>query len=105
MTSPRWLAQLQDLAVQHRHPQAIDVLVDEDEVAFDQRRHHRGRGMRKGSYRKERTTSTSRIIGKNDREYSTITGSRGFCEPSPPGTTVCIRRGLKNSESISQMTR
>ena len=40
-------------------------------------------GMRNGSNRNERISSTIRITGKNERAYSTTTGSRTFSGALP----------------------
>ncbi len=59
-------------------------------------------GMRNGSNRNERITSTSRMIGKNERAYSTTTGSRAAAAGSPPAART--RAGRNTYASTAQTT-
>src|SRR6185369_12284768 len=60
-------------------------------------------GIRKGSNKNERITSTSRRIGKNDFAYSTMTGSAGGGD-SIAAAAASIRARLSSSTSRSQTT-
>ncbi len=53
-------------------------------------------GMRNGSNRNERITSTIRMTGKNERAYSTTSGSRMFSGATPLTLAAATRCGLKN---------
>src|SRR5918993_1639458 len=57
-------------------------------------------GIRNGSNRNERITSTIRMIGKNERAYSTTTGSRSVATSPLAATTRC---GLRTHASAAQI--
>src|SRR5262245_27947557 len=59
-------------------------------------------GMRNGSNRNERISSTIRMIGKKERAYSTITGSRSGALPARVPAR-CSRIGRKYQTSAAQM--
>ncbi len=61
-------------------------------------------GMRNGSNRNERISSTIRITGKNERAYSTTTGSRTLSGAPPLAVTAATRCGLNSQLSTPQMT-
>ena len=61
-------------------------------------------GMRNGSNRNERISSTIRITGKNERAYSTTTGSRTFSGAPPLAAAAATRCGLNSQLSTPQMT-
>src|SRR3954470_10986107 len=61
-------------------------------------------GIRNGSNRKERITSTIRITGKKDRAYSTTIGSRTGAGVAPDAVATCTRCGLHSHASSPQIT-
>ena len=60
-------------------------------------------GIRNGSNRKERITSTSRMTGKNERAYSTATGSRTRSAGVPAAAAGPCAARAKNAWSRPQM--
>ena len=60
-------------------------------------------GMRNGSNRNERITSTSTMTGKNERAYSTAIGSRTRSGGVPAAAAARLRRRAKKAWSRPQM--
>jgi hypothetical protein len=62
-------------------------------------------GIRNGSNKKDRITSTMRITGKKDLAYSALNGwvSTGSSSPLPSEAASARRRGRSHNESTSQM--
>ncbi len=54
-------------------------------------------GMRNGSNKKERMTSTRMMTGKNERAYSTAIGSRTRSVGVPAEAAATRRRRAKNA--------